>query len=246
MKFFSLFLLITTLLTTFMVSADAKDDDGAAKLKQALALSMPGIEASKITATPITGLYEVIIGSQVVYMSVDARYMIQGDLIDWKTRTNLSEQAKAVIEEAQPAIRLAALEQLGSDQMLVYKPKKTKDIITVITDINCGYCRKLHSEIPVYLKNNIEVRYIFNSERGSADGMKKTVSVWCSDDRLSALDIAKAGGKVEEKTCDNPIKQHVALARGFGIEGTPAIILENGQLLPGYVPVDKLIAEIRK
>jgi len=76
--------------------------------------------------------------------------------------------------------------------------------------------------------------------------MKKTISVWCADDRQAALDIAKGGGEIEDKTCDNPIKDHLKLARELGVRGTPAIVLENGQLLPGYVPVDKLIAEIRK
>lgn len=240
MKFFSLFLLITSLLTAHTASADTvASSDGAAKLEQALAKTMPNIKPSKISVTPITGLYEVTIGSQLVYMSADARYMIDGDLIDWETRTNLSEIAKS-------SIRLSAIEQLGPDNMLVYKPENVKDIITVITDINCTYCRRLHGEIPVYLKNDVEVRYVFMSERGSANGMKKTVSVWCSDDQQLALDTAKAGGKVEDKNCDNPIKQHSALARELGINGTPAIILEDGELLAGYVPANKLIAKLRQ
>ena len=179
-----------------------------------------------------------MVGTQVVYISIDSRYMIDGDLIDIKTKKNISEDAKS-------AIRLSAIGNLIPDQMLVYKPKNFKDTITVVTDIDCPYCRRLHSEVPTYLKKDVEVRYIFMPLKGAAD-MKKTVSVWCSDDQQLALDIAKSGGDVEEKTCDNPIKEHLALARELGVRGTPAIILENGQLLPGYVPVDKLIAELRK
>ncbi len=240
MKFFSLFLLITSLLASFTVSAEAMTAGSAdtEKLKQALAKSMPNVQPTKISATPIEGLYEVIVGSQVVYMSVDARYMIEGDLFDLKTKQNVSEEAKS-------AIRLAAIEKLGADNMLVYRPEKVKNIITVVTDIDCPYCRRLHSEIPDYLKNDVEVRYIFMPLKGASD-MKKTISVWCSDDRQLALDIAKAGGEIEEKTCDNPIKEHLKLARELGVRGTPAILLEDGQLLPGYVPVDKLVAEIRK
>ncbi len=207
-------------------------------MKLALAKSMPNVKADKISATPIEGLYEVIVGSQVVYMSVDARYMIEGDLFDLKTKKNVSENAKS-------SIRLAAIDKLGEDNMLVYRPENVKNIITVITDIDCPYCRRLHSEIPDYLKNDVEVRYVFMPLKGASD-MKKTVSVWCSDDQQMALDIAKAGGEIEEKTCDNPIKEHMKLARELGVRGTPAIVLEDGQLLPGYVPVDKLIAEIRK
>jgi thiol:disulfide interchange protein DsbC len=164
--------------------------------------------------------------------------MIEGDLFDLKTKRNVSEEAKSLI-------RKAAIDELGSANMLVYKPKNIKDTITVITDIDCPYCRRLHSEIPDYMKNDVEVRYVFMPLKGSAD-MKKTISVWCADDQQLALDIAKAGGDVEEKTCKNPIKEHLQLARDLGIRGTPAIVLENGELLPGYVPVDKLIAQIRK
>ena len=240
MNFFSLFLLIISLLTSFTISAGdlTAGDSGTEKLKQALAESMPKVQVTKISATAIDGLYEVIVGSQVVYMSVDARYMIEGDLYDLRTKQNISENAKSVI-------RLAAIEKLGENNMLVYRPEKVKDIITVVTDIDCPYCRRLHSEIPDYLKNDIEVRYIFMPLKGASD-MKKTVSVWCADDKQLALDIAKSGGEVEEKSCDNPIKDHLKLARALGVSGTPAIILEDGQLLPGYVPVDKLVAQLRK
>jgi thiol:disulfide interchange protein DsbC len=235
MKSFSLLLLITSFLATFTVFAE---QDDVAKLTQALAKSMPSVKPGKISATPIEGLFEVIVGSQVVYMSVDARYMIEGDLHDLKTKKNVTEEAKSVI-------RLASIEKLGAAKMLVYKPEKVRNTITVVTDIDCPYCRRLHSEIPEYLKNDIEVRYIFMPLKGAAD-MKKTISVWCSDNQQLALDMAKAGSEIEDKTCDNPIREHMKVARDLGVRGTPAIVLGNGEMLPGYVPVAKLVAEIRK
>jgi thiol:disulfide interchange protein DsbC len=235
MKLISLFLLITSLSTSFVVSAEQAATE---QLKQALAKSMPNVKPTKISATPIVGLYEVIVGTQVVYMSVDARYMIEGDLFDLVTKQNVSEDAKSVI-------RQAAIENLGAEKMLVYRPEKVKNTITVVTDIDCPYCRRLHSEIPDYLKNEVEVRYIFMPLKGASD-MKKTVSVWCADNQQLALDTAKSGGEVEEKTCKNPISDHLKLARELGVRGTPAIIMEDGQMLPGYVPVAKLVAEIRK
>ena len=235
MKYLSLLLLIAPLVISNSVLAET---DSIKELKQALAKTMPNVKPSKISKSPVDGLYEVVVGTQVVYMSVDARYMIDGDLIDIKTKKNISEDAKS-------AIRLAAIGKLSPDQMLVYTPKNVKNTITVVTDIDCTYCRRLHSEVPAYLEKDVEVRYIFMPLKGAAD-MKKTISVWCSDDRQLALDVAKSGGDVEEKTCDNPIKEHLALARELGVRGTPAIILEDGQLLPGYVPVDKLVAELRK
>ncbi len=239
MKIFSLLILIASLTSTFNVAAET---DAAAesvkKLTMALAKSMPGVKPTKISATPVEGLFEVIVGSQVVYMSVDARYMIEGDLFDLATKTNISEQAKSVI-------RLSAIEKLGADNMLIYTPEKVKHTITVITDIDCPYCRRLHDEVPDYMKNDVQVRYIFMPLKGAAD-MKKTVSVWCSDDQQLALDVAKAGGDVEDKTCVNPIKDHLKLARELGVRGTPAIVLDNGHMLPGYVPYAKLLAELRK
>lgn len=235
MKIPSLLLLSFILSTSSIASAEIT---GSEQLKQALAISMPSVKPGKITATPINGLYQVVVGSQVVYMSVDARYMIEGDLYDLKTRANLSEETKS-------AIRLSVMDKLGEENMLIYKPEEVKNTITVVTDIDCPYCRRLHREMPDYLKNGVEVRYIFMPLKGSSD-MKKTVSVWCADDQKEALDIVKAGGDIEDKSCDNPIMENLKIARELGVSGTPAIIMEDGQLLPGYVPVDKLLATLRK
>jgi len=234
-NFTFLVLSATLLLSSFTVSAEGDDFK---QLKAALAKTMPSVQPTSITATPVQGLYQVIVGSQVVYMSPDARYMIEGDLFDLKTKKNISEDAKS-------GIRLTAINKLGLDKMVIYKPEKVKNTITVVTDIDCPYCRRLHDEIPDYMENNIEVRYIFMPLKGAAD-MRKTISVWCSDDQLLALDIAKAGGDVEQKKCNNPIAEHLEIAREIGIRGTPAIMLENGELLPGYVPYDKLIAHMAK
>ena len=159
MKIIPILLFLTSLFSTFVVSAETSDVD---KLKQALAKSMPSVKVTNVADTPIEGLYEVIVGSQVVYMSVDARYMIEGDLFDLKTKKNVSEEAKSVI-------RLSAINKLGSDNMLVYTPEKIKNTITVITDIDCPYCRRLHNEIPDYMENDVEVRYIFMPLKGAAD-----------------------------------------------------------------------------
>jgi thiol:disulfide interchange protein DsbC len=235
MKIFSLILFTASLLTSFGATADTATID---KIKQSLAKNMPHVKVDKISESPVTGMYEVTVGSQVVYMSADTRYMFQGDLYDIVTKENISENAKS-------SIRLAVVKKLGAVNMVVYKPKTVKNTITVVTDIDCPYCRRLHSEIPDYMAKDVEVRYIFMPLKGESD-MKKTISVWCAENQQQALDTAKSGGKVEEKDCDNPIKEHMAVARELGVRGTPAILLEDGQLLPGYVPVDKLVAELRK
>jgi thiol:disulfide interchange protein DsbC len=210
--------------------------DDIAELEKAIAKRLPQVEVTRIDKTPVSGIYQVIVGPQVVYMTKDAQYMIDGDLVDLSTRKNFTEDAKA-------AIRKSEIEEFGEDEMVVYTPKTVKHTITVVTDVNCPYCRRLHSEMPQYMENGIKVRYIFMPLKGT-DDINKTISVWCADDRNAALDIAKAGGEVEAKKCDNPILKHMELARKLGVRGTPAIILENGDMLPGYVPVNKLVTQL--
>lgn len=222
----------------FFIGSAVMADNDIERLKQAIAKRLPNIEVTSIKKSPVDGLFEVVSGSQVVYMTQDAKFMIDGDLVNLESKRNYTEEAKA-------EMRLAIINSLGEDQMLIYKPETVKHTVTIITDINCPYCRRLHDEMSEYLKYGVRVRYIFMPLKGKAD-FDKTVSVWCSDDRHLSLDIVKAGGSIESKTCKNPIKKHLTLSRKIGVRGTPAIILEDGTMLPGYVPINKLMVEIRK
>jgi len=221
-----------------LLSTAVMADDAARQLERKLLQRMPGIEITRITESPLQGLYEVVSGSQVVYMTKDARYMIDGDFVDLVSKRNHTEEARS-------EMRLAKINTLGEDNMLIYTPKKIQHTVTVITDINCPYCRRLHNEMDQYLTLGVRVRYIFMPLKGQED-YDKTVSVWCSEDRNLSLDIVKAGGSIESKTCDNPIRQHLAVSKKIGVRGTPAIVLEDGTMLPGYVPIEKLIVELRK
>ncbi|MCW8831434.1 MAG: DsbC family protein [Gammaproteobacteria bacterium] len=228
------FLPFSLLLASFSVLAA---DEGIEKLRKALAKNMPRVEITQISQSPVPGLYEVIVGSQIVYMDQTARYMLDGDLVDLASRVNHTERAKS-------KIRTTAIDALGEDNMLVYTPKQVDHTVTVVTDIDCPYCRRLHSEMSEYMANNIKVRYIFMPLKGKSD-FDTTVSVWCAEDKNNALDLAKSGAEIEALKCENPIKDHLALAREIGIRGTPAIILETGEMLPGYVPIAKLVKELK-
>lgn len=234
MKIFKLFPLL--LLIAFSTSLHADND--VQQLKNILAKRLPNVEVDKISKSPLDGLYEVVAGSQIVYMTKDGRYMIDGDFVDLVSKRNHTEEAKS-------GMRLAQINALGEENMLIYKPETVKHTVTIVTDINCPYCRRLHDEMSQYLKLGVQVRYIFMPLKGQ-DDVEKTISVWCSEDRNLSLDIVKGGGSIESKTCDNPIKKQLDLARKIGVRGTPAIILEDGSMLPGYVPIGKLIGEIRK
>ena len=229
---------ICTLAFAITAAAGVAADDSITELKTSLAKRLPQLEVSHIDTTPIEGIYQVIIGGQVIYMTRDARYMIDGNLVDLATKKNYTEDAMS-------AIRLSQIEKLGDDKMVVYTPETIKHTITVVTDIDCPYCRRLHSEMDQYMAGNVRVRYIFMPLKGQGD-YRTTVSVWCAKDQNEALDLAKAGAELEAKDCDNPIDEHLSVARSLGVRGTPAIILQDGSMLPGYVPASKLIAELAK
>lgn len=193
------------------------------------------LEPSSIKETPIKGLYEVTVPPRVFYISADGQYVLAGDLIDLKNGINLSE---GVRDKA----RVASIEGIGEVNMVVFSPKKVKHTITVFTDIDCGYCRKLHNEMASYNKLGIKVRYLAYPRAGvGSPSYKKAVSVWCANDKKKAMTEAKNGKNLPEKNCENPVASQMSLGKNLGVNGTPAIVLANGQIYPGYAPADRLI-----
>lgn len=230
---------ITSLLLSALViqpvMADAKPDK--AKVENAtknLKMMVPGLEDATVTPAPVPGLYEVVVGPDVLYVTQDGRYLIQGSIIDLEARENLT--APRVAQAAATAI-----EQVGEENMIIYEPKETKHTISIFTDIDCGYCRKLHSQMDQYLAHGIRIRYLFFPRAGvQSESARKAVAVWCADDRNAAMTLAKSGQKIEMKDCKNPVSNHYALGEQMGIRGTPALVLDDGEKLPGYVPPDRL------
>jgi thiol:disulfide interchange protein DsbC len=126
--------------------------------------------------------------------------------------------------------------------MVIFAPaEKTDHTVTVFTDIDCGYCRKLHNEITDYTQNGIKVRYLMFPRAGfNSESYHKAVSVWCAENRQEAMTRAKRGESVTPKKCPNPVQEQAELGQSLGVQGTPSIILENGQMIPGYVPAAQL------
>lgn len=213
-------------------------DPAIAKIQAALTPLLGETVPTKITASPVTGLYEVQLGMQVIYVSADGRYLLQGEVMDLGSRENITKPREN-------ALKAEALSKVSEDQMVIFGDPSLKHTITVFTDIDCGYCRKLHSEIQAYNDAGIRVRYMFFPRAGlDSDSYRKAVSVWCSDKRNEALTRAKAGEEIEKKDCANPVKEQLALGQDMGVNGTPAIVLEDGELLPGYVPAARLAAAL--
>lgn len=212
------------------------DDADIVQVKKALESIAPGAKADSITATSLPGLYEVMVGAEIVYISKDGRYMLQGDLVDVQAQKNLTEVKRG-------AGRLKLVSALSENAMIVFAPKNqpVKHTITVFTDVDCGYCRKMHSEMAELNRHGIKVRYLMFPRAGkNSPSYDKAVSVFCSKDRNAALTRAKATGNIEKKTCVNPVDQHMSLVDRLGLTGTPTLMLEDGRLMPGYVPAQRL------
>lgn len=225
--------LVICLFTLFAGTATAQDDEYA-KIKQLVSKQL-GKKVTEIKPSPLPGLYQVTAPPMVFYMSKDARYVINGDIVDLQKQKNLSEHARA-------AAKLSAINQVSEKDMIIFAPKKVKHVVTVFTDLDCGYCRKLHSEMAQYNKLGIEIRYLAYPRAGiGSASYKKAVAVWCAKDRKSAMTAAKSGINIEQKNCDNPVEKEFDLGQELGVNGTPTLVLENGQIFPGYAPPDKLI-----
>ncbi len=225
--------LISALFTMQTVLADDAD---LVQVKKALESVAPGAKADSITATPLPGLYEVVVGAEIVYISKDGHYMLQGDLVDLPAQKNLTEAKRGVG-------RLKLVNAISENAMIVFAPKNqpVKHTITVFTDVDCGYCRKMHGEMTELNRQGIKVRYLMFPRAGkNSPSYDKAVSVFCSKDRNAALTRAKATGNIEKKTCTNPVDQHMALVERLGLTGTPTLMLEDGRLMPGYVPAQRL------
>jgi thiol:disulfide interchange protein DsbC len=206
------------------------------KIRQILQQRLPEARIDAIRQAEIPGLYEVTIGQRLYYVSQDGRYLIDGHLIDLQSHKDLTEAKLA-------KARLSELEKVGEEQMIVFSPDKPNASVTVFTDIDCGYCRRFHSQINEYLNRGIKVRYLFFPRAGKdSESYHKAVAVWCAKDKNEALTLAKQGKAIEMRACDHPVDRHMALAEEFGVQGTPTIITDRGEVLPGYVPPEQLAA----
>ena len=169
------------------------------------------------------GLYEVIAGAQVVYVSADGRYLLQGDLFDTKTEKSLTDP--------QPPNRSQECDRCHGrkehDHLFTENKEHT---LTVFTDIGCPYCRKLQRNRQLSGQGHRGALHDVPRAGKGSDSYRKAVAVWCSDDRNEALTLSKAGKAIPMKTCDNPIDKHMALANELGLKGTPLLVLDDGTI----------------
>jgi thiol:disulfide interchange protein DsbC len=219
-------------------AADQTADPRAALVK----LLPPGSKIEDLKPSPIPGLYEFVQGADVSYLTADGKYFLDGSVYDMSTRENLTEVLRS-------SARLAMISAVPESQMLIFSPKNPLYTITVFTDVDCAYCRKLHSEMAELNKLGVRVRYLFYPRTGpNTESWRKAEVVWCSADRNEALTRAKAGAQLDmNKTCGpTPVAREYELGQSIGVRGTPAIVTENGDVINGYMPPRELVQEIKQ
>lgn len=224
-----------------VVASESKTTEIPVAIKESLQrLLRIDMDKVNIKSSVISGIYEVSVGSDVIYMTGDGRYMIIGDVRDAKTGENVTEKKRS-------EMRLATIKSIKEEDTIVFKPKESKYVVHVFTDVECPYCAKFHQEMPKLHELGVEIRYLAfpRSPEGSED-FNKMISVWCSKDRQQALTDAKSGKAIEKAECDSPVKQELEIGRNVGVSGTPALILPNGELLPGYLPAERLVAYLKE
>lgn len=209
---------------------DATATDVTALLKERLDVTVVSVQSS-----PIEGLHEVFTDKGVFYLSQDGTKVLDGRIYSIEgTPDDLTERSFA-------RVRLKMLETVKGTE-IIFPAKEERHVVTVFTDIDCGYCRKLHKEMQDYNDLGITVRYLAYPRAGvdSASG-DEINAVWCAEDPNAAMTNAKLGKPVQATDCESPIESHYKLGKTLGVRGTPAIIREDGRMLPGYLPAMALL-----
>ncbi len=220
-------------------SVIAADDAELEAVRDKMNAMFGEIAPENVSRSPVDGWYTVHKGSIVAYVSEDGRYLLQGDMIDLDRQVNLSEQTR---NES----RREVMSSITDDQVILFSPAEVKHTVTVFTDVDCTYCRKLHGQMDEYLAAGIQIRYLLYPRNGPASRSWNTSEdVWCARDRNSALTAAKLDRSFETNKCDaSAISKHYMLGQSVGLTGTPAIVFEDGTLLSGYLPPESLASRL--
>lgn len=236
----SIRLLLALLAAFSLVPVAAQQADSSLEqVRQKVGEMFDMIDAKDINPSPVDGWYAIQKGSIVAYISSNGRYLLQGDMIDLEQNVNISEAART-------DARRDLMSTVKDEDVILFSPADKKYSISVFTDVDCTYCRRLHGQIDEYLAHGIEVRYLMYPRNGPTSQAWSTAEeVWCSNDRNSALTAAKSDRKFASTNCDASIVQdQYVIGRDIGLSGTPAIVFEDGTLISGYVPPDQLKAQL--
>lgn len=228
----SLFLLASAIALFGEESAN-EYSDGLKSTLEALGSSL-----SAVVSTPVAGVLEIEApDGNILYITEDGKHVFTGELhsIEGTKTRNLTEERRSLA-------RRELMAQLTKDETLNFAPNgKTEHIVYAFTDVDCGYCRTLHNNIEGYGAEGIEIRYLAYPRAGTnSETYRKMVSAWCATDPNDAITKLKEGESIKRELCENPVDSHMELGRKLKISGTPTLVLESGQVIPGYLPPDRL------
>lgn len=216
----------------------------ADSLSKKLAVPAMGLTVESVSTSQLPGLYEVQFanGGPLVYATEDGEFFLLGDLYSVGPQgfVNLAEQRR-------DGERKEMLDGIAKEDMIVFSPEgEPRAYISVFTDVTCFYCQKLHREVPELNKRGVEVRYLAYPRAGTdSDGYRKLASAWCADNPQDSLTRLKRKESVPENLCTpNPIADQYRLGQQLGVRGTPAIVTETGQMIPGYQSADELVVTL--
>lgn len=199
------------------------------------------VNVEDVKPSPVAGLYEIRSGAEVGYVSTDGRFYVDGDVFDMQSKQNLTESRRQ-------QGRLALLAKISDADTIVFAPAgAAKHTLTVFTDVDCTYCRRLHQEMAELNRLGIRIRYLLYPRGGpGTETWKKAEAVWCSADRKDAITRAKRGETLKAGRCETPIAEHYALGQRVGIRGTPGIVTDEGEYLAGYLPAAQMAEYLAK
>jgi thiol:disulfide interchange protein DsbC len=220
-------------LTAGSLSAAVADDH--AQLKATLAEI--GLKVNSVADSVVPGLQQVLTDKGLFFSTNKGQFLIEGSVYDLTNRQLVNDK---ILQDVRKS-GIAAMR----DSAIEFKAKDEKHAITVFTDTSCGYCRKLHSELQTYLDKGITVRYLAFPRGGvSSETYTELQSIWCAKNPQQAMNKAKSGDKIAIAQCPNNVAAQYSLGQSFGISGTPAIVLEDGTLIPGYQPAAALVSTL--
>lgn len=201
---------------------------------QRMAEVVPEISPDSIQPASVPGMFEVRYGTDIFYVTEDARFLFQGSLIDLDGRENLTEQSRQ-------SVRSESFASIPDAGLVVFAPPgEIRHVLNIFTDPQCPHCRRLHQEMEQYLEAGIKIRYFMLPVVGQ---QSPTImrNIWCAEDRTAAMDLAKSGRSVPTADCVVPDTEHLLLARSLGINGTPAMISDAGLLVSGYRAAGEMV-----
>ena len=221
-------------------AAQPVDEETRARISEALRGLFPEVRIDAMRKAPLEGVVEVLLGAEILYISADAKHLVQGDLYTVDSRRNLTEERRS-------SARAGLLGRTPEAELISYRAKREEHAVYVFTDHTCPYCRRFHEQIRALNDLGITVHYLAFPRRGpDSTDFRNMESIWCARDREKAMADAKLAQKIEPVArCENPVAKQYSLGRDIGVRGTPAIYLENGKQIGGYAEADAIAALIR-